>query len=219
MNTGRNSWYSGWRVLFLLGLKSRILADHHGWGFKTVHHWFFECQCMSFWLCNFLATLQRLIQNCLGELNLTNCLIYFWWCHHLFKNGWRTPQMPCIVFECFREHNLKLKPTKCQFFKNEINYLAHCISRQGICSSKENLKALADFAPPQIYNKIWAFVGLLGHYWQFIKGFACITPPLQKHLSVEGASKKSNTHWRCAGCLQDAYESLSQGPCAVFCWF
>ena len=37
---------------------------------------FFECKCMLFGLCNILATFQRLMQNCLGELNLTYCLIY-----------------------------------------------------------------------------------------------------------------------------------------------
>ena len=37
---------------------------------------FFECECMPFGLCNAPATFQRLMQNCLGELNLNYCLIY-----------------------------------------------------------------------------------------------------------------------------------------------
>ena len=37
---------------------------------------FFECDCMPFWLCNVLATFQRLMQNCLYKLNLIYCLIY-----------------------------------------------------------------------------------------------------------------------------------------------
>ena len=37
---------------------------------------FFECKCMLFGLCNTPATYQRLMQNCLGELNLTYCLTY-----------------------------------------------------------------------------------------------------------------------------------------------
>ena len=37
---------------------------------------FFKCNCMPFCLCNMLAMFQRLMQNCLGELNLTYCLIY-----------------------------------------------------------------------------------------------------------------------------------------------
>ena len=37
---------------------------------------FFECDCMPFGLCNVPAMFQRLMQNCLGKLNLIYCLIY-----------------------------------------------------------------------------------------------------------------------------------------------
>ena len=36
----------------------------------------YECESMPFELCNAPPTFQRLMQNCLGELNLTYCLIY-----------------------------------------------------------------------------------------------------------------------------------------------
>ena len=36
----------------------------------------YECESMHFGLCNTLPTFQRLMQNCLDELNLTYCLIY-----------------------------------------------------------------------------------------------------------------------------------------------
>ena len=39
--------------------------------------------------------------------------------------------------------------------------------------------------------EICAFFGLIGHYRQFIKGFAWITQPLNEHLAGEGASRKS----------------------------
>ena len=37
---------------------------------------FYKCDCMPFGLCNVPATFQRLMQNCLGEVNLIYCLIY-----------------------------------------------------------------------------------------------------------------------------------------------
>ena len=46
-------------------------------------------------------------------------------------------------------------------------------------------------ALPQTYTEIRAFLGLIGHYRQFIKGFAQIAQPLNEHLAGEGASRKS----------------------------
>ena len=39
--------------------------------------------------------------------------------------------------------------------------------------------------------EIQAFLGLIGHYRQFIKGFTWIAQPLNEHLAGEGASRKS----------------------------
>ena len=72
-----------------------------------------------------------------------------------------------IVFEHFQEHNLKLKQTKCKIFKNKINYLAHHVSKEGVQPSKEKLKDVAKFAPPQTYTEIEA----LWAWWDVIGGF------------------------------------------------
>ena len=82
-------------------------------------------------------------------------------------------------------------PTKCKFFRDEINYLAYHVSKEGMWPSKENLKAVAEFALPWAYTEIQAFLALVGHCRQFIKGFAYIVQPLHEHLSGEGAHKKS----------------------------
>ena len=95
------------------------------------------------------------------------------------------------MFECFSKHNLKLKPSKCKFFHSEINYLAHHVSKEGVQPSKETLKAVSEFTPPRTYTKIQAFLDLVGHHQQFIKGFAHVAQPLHKHLSGEGAGNKS----------------------------
>ena len=117
---------------------------------------------MPFGLCNTLATLQRLMQKCLDELNLTYCLIYLDDMIIFSKTEEEHLQCLCIVFECFSEHNLNVKPTKCDFFQNEINYLAHHISKEGVWPSKENLKAVAEIAPPQ--NLHWN-LSFLGAWW------------------------------------------------------
>ena len=86
---------------------------------------FFECDCMSFGLCNALATFQWLMQNCPRELNMTYCLIYFDDIGFFSQMAEEHLHCLCIVFDQFREHNLKLKSLKCTFFRKEITYLAH----------------------------------------------------------------------------------------------
>ena len=95
-----------------------------------------------------------------------------------------------VMFNQF-QYNLKLKPPKCSLCKEEINYLAHQVSKQGVLPSESNLKAIAECTLPLTCTEICTFLGLMGHYWQFIKGFAQITQPLNKHLVGEGASRKS----------------------------
>ena len=96
-----------------------------------------------------------------------------------------------VVFDRFREHGLKLKPSKCEVFQTEINYLAHHMSKNGILPSKKNLEAIAQCPPPDTYTKVKSFVGLIGHVRHLIKGFANITVPLYNLTSGENKDKKS----------------------------
>ena len=127
----------------------------------------------------------------LGELNLTYCLIYLDNVIVFSKTEEEHLKHLCVVFDCFWEHNLRLKPTKCNFFLDEINYLAHHVSKEGVQPSKENLKVIAEFVPPWIYTEIQASLGLVGHSRQFVKMFACIVQPLHKHLMGEAFCEKS----------------------------
>ena len=146
---------------------------------------------MPFGLCNAPPTFQRLMLNCLGELNLTYCLIYLDDVIIFSKTEEEHLEWMHVVFDRFREHGLKLKPSKCEVFKTEINYLAHHVSKKGVLPSKKNLEAIARCPPLDTYTKVKSFVGLIGHYRHFIKGFANIVAPLYDLTSGENKDKKS----------------------------
>ena len=76
-------------------------------------------------------------------------------------------------------------------FKSEINYLAHHVSQKGVLPSKKNLESIAQCLPPDTYTKVKSFVGLVGHYRCFIKGFAKIAAPLYDLTSGNNKDKKS----------------------------
>ena len=152
---------------------------------------FFICDHMPFGLCNALATFQWLMQNCLGELSLIYSLIYLDALIVFSQTVKEHLHQQCVMSDQLREYNLKLKPSKCSLFKEELNYLGHWVSKWGVWPSNTNLKAITECTLPQIYTKIWAFLGPVGHYRQFIKGFAWIAQPLNEHLARKGASRKS----------------------------
>ena len=148
----------------------------------------YEFLCMPYGLCNAPTTFQRLMQNCLGELNLTYTLIYLddiivYSCteeEHLTQLR--------AVFERFRESDLKLKPSKCNFFRTEINYLGHNVSAKGMEPGIDGIKAIAEMAPPKIYTGICQFLGA-------IKGYANIAKPLNDLLSGVNSKLKSCFVW------------------------
>ena len=156
----------------------------------TVGNLGFECDRMPFGLCNAPAIFQWLMQFCMGELNLIYCLIYLDDLAVFSQMEEEHLHWLHVVLDQLREYNLKLKPSKCSLFKGKINYLAHQVSKQGIQPSNMNLKAIAECAPPRTYTDIRAFLSLIGHHRQFIKGFARIAQPLNEHLAGEGASRK-----------------------------
>ena len=98
---------------------------------------------MPYRLCNAPATFQRLMQNCLGELNLTYTLIYL--DDVIVFSRTEEEHLPHlrVIFAGFLEHGLKLKPSKCHFLQDEITFLGHEISAQGMKLGMANLKAIA----------------------------------------------------------------------------
>ena len=151
----------------------------------------YECESMPFGLYNALPTFQRLMQNCLGELNLTYCFIYLDDVIVFSEMPEEHLRRMRVVFDHLREHGLKLKPSKCDVFKSEINYLAHHVSWKGVLPLKKNLESIAQCPPPKMYTKVKSFVGLVGHYRCFIKGFAKIATPLYNLTSGDNKDKKS----------------------------
>ena len=101
---------------------------------------------MPFGLYNAPATFQWLMKNCLGELNLIYCLIYLDDIIIFSQTAEEDLHHLCIIFDQFREHNLKMKPSKCDFFGEEITYLAHWVWKDGVWPSNSNLKAITEWA-------------------------------------------------------------------------
>ena len=84
---------------------------------------FYECIHMPFGLTNTPATFQRLMESCLGELHLQYCIIYLGDIIIFSETPKEHLHQLKLVFQKISEAGLKLKPSKCEFFKTRLEYL------------------------------------------------------------------------------------------------
>ena len=129
----------------------------------------YEFLCMPYSLCNMQAMCQHLMQNCLSELNLSFAMVYL---DNVIVYS-ETPEDHLTrlqaVFDCFAHHGLKLKPSKCHFFKEEITYLGHEISAKGMLPRQKGIEEIARMGPPTMYTRVRKFIGAVGYFCHFMK--------------------------------------------------
>ena len=73
-----------------------------------------------------------------------------------------------MVFSKYLKADLKLKESKCDFFKKEIHYLGHLISVDGIQPLPEKLESIHNMPKPRSPKEIKQFLGLTGYYRKFV---------------------------------------------------
>lgn len=85
-----------------------------------------------------------------------------------------------IIFEICRKGGLSLNPNKCQFFRDEVIYLGHKLTRNGIMPDPQKFAAIEKYPVPQNANETKRFVAFANYYRKFIKNFSTLTHCLNK---------------------------------------
>ena len=84
------------------------------------------------------------------------------------------------VFRWLRKAGLKMKSSKCNFFKSQIHYLGHLISEDGISPLLDKLDSIKNMPALKCAKEIRQFLGLTGYYRKFVPRFADISRPLTR---------------------------------------
>jgi hypothetical protein len=71
---------------------------------------------------------------------------------------------------------LKLNPKKCSFGAQHVVFLGHVVTRQGSYFDPKKVQDVKDF-PPRSVTDVWAFLGLIRYYRNFVRGYAKIVVP------------------------------------------
>ncbi|XP_022110685.1 uncharacterized protein LOC110990141 [Acanthaster planci] len=142
---------------------------------------------MPFGLCNAPSTFERLMERVLEGLHWETLLVYLddviVFAHTVEEELSRLE----AVFVRLREAGLKLKPKKCELFKESVLYLGHVVSGDGVATDPEKVEAVREWPAPTNVREVQSFLGLVSYYRRFIRGFADVARPL--HRLTEKARK------------------------------
>ena len=111
-----------------------------------------------------------------------------------------------IVFSHLQEAGLKMKRSKCDFFKSEIHYLGHLILPEGISPLPNKLDSIKHMPVPNSAKEIKQFLGLTGYYRKFVPRCADISRPL-----TTLTKKDAKFEWTSA--CQKSFELLKEALC------
>merc|ERR1712122_3050 len=68
------------------------------------------------------------------------------------------------IFQRFRDANLKVNPDKCNFFRNQVQFLGHIVSKDGVQADPEKVDAVKNFPTPKTHTDAKSFLGLASYY-------------------------------------------------------
>ena len=152
---------------------------------------FYECNRMCFGLTNAPASFQRCAEECLGGLNLSQCLVYLddiiifseTYDEHMVRLE--------AVFQRLQDAGLKISPTKCQLFQRRIKYLGHIVSEEGIAADPSKVEAIQNWPVPNTVEEVRRFLGFVGFLRKFMKDFGKVARPLHNLLKERDSGKST----------------------------
>ena len=152
---------------------------------------FYQYERLPFGLACAPATYQRLMEECLGDLNLKICVIYLDDIIIFAKTYEEHMTRLQQVLQRLRECNLKLAPKKCKFFQSKVTYVGHVVSSDGIGTDPSKIEKIQSWPKPKSPEEVRSFLGFAGYYRKYVKGFSSIAQPLSKLIPGSSTSKKS----------------------------
>ena len=126
---------------------------------------------MSFGLTNAPATFMRLMNSVFMDyldkfvvIYIDDILIYS-------KTNEEHEEHLRLVLTRLREHRLYAKFSKCEFWLDNLIFLGHVISANGVAVIPDKIQSILDWKTPMSVKDIRSFLGLAGYYRRFIEAF------------------------------------------------
>jgi hypothetical protein len=82
------------------------------------------------------------------------------------------------ALERLRREKLYAKLEKCEFLLDNVSFLGHVISGEGVAVDLEEVKVVVEWTRPTSMFEIQSFLGFAGYYRCFTEGFSKLSGPL-----------------------------------------
>ncbi|KAL6320971.1 hypothetical protein AAG906_010780 [Vitis piasezkii] len=106
------------------------------------------------------------------------------------------------AFEILRQHQFFVKISKCAFGQQELEYLGHIVTPQGVQVDQGKIKAMLNWPRPTNISELRGFLGLTGYYRKFVRNYGIIARALTNLL------KKGQFAW--TKDAETAFQALKQ---------
>ncbi|XP_072293407.1 uncharacterized protein [Eucyclogobius newberryi] len=169
----------------------------------------FEWNRMPFGLCNAPSTFQRLMQRIFGSQQGQSLLLYLDDIIVLSSDvGQHLGRLDGVLSRLHQE-GLKVKLSKCSFFRREVSYLGHIISDKGVATDPGKIQAVADWPVPTTVSELRSFIGFASYYRRFVEGFANLAAPLHRRVAeLVGKFKRKSSRCSLEGWDQECQASF-----------
>jgi hypothetical protein len=111
-----------------------------------------------------------------------------------------------LVLDRLREHELYCQKDKCAFLLEKVDFLGHVITSTGLAMDDRKVAAVKEWPAPLNVRDVKGFLGLVGYYRKFVKGFSEIARPL-----TELTGKDAEFIW--TQVEQKAFEEIRDAIC------
>ena len=138
----------------------------------------FEMTRMPFGLNNAASTFQRTMEMALQGLQWITCLIFIDDIIVFGKNFEEHINRVEEVLERIEAAGLKLKPAKCLLLQQEVVFLGHVVSGEGVKPSPTNISKIMSWPKPKTAKQIKQLVAMGSYYRRYVKNFASIVRPM-----------------------------------------
>ena len=109
------------------------------------------------------------------------------------------------VLATLEEHNIKVKVSKCEWFKKEVRFLGHQIGASGIRKTAEYVEKVLEYPKPVTVHDLQRFLGLVGFQRKFIQNFAELAKPLS---CLTGGKRTARLTWTIE--MEESFRTLRQ---------